>query len=127
MDDTGVDEATRAWLLSCVPTPPPSPERAEPAPEYPASEGPGAAVAEASGSQNELADDDGFKLWERNKPYFDTMRQAEGTLNVKKMNTQSGGQNNCLCYAFLVGSGELSPDNKRSDKSQKRPQMTTET
>lgn len=116
MDDAEIDEATRAWLLSCVPTPPPSPERAKPAPEFPALtlEFPRAGVAQASGSQIEKADDDGFSKWERSKPYFDTMKQAEGSLSVEKVYTAHGGRFNCLAFAYLVAGGQMEKNKQRS-------------
>ena len=43
-----------------------------------------------------------FTNFQRLSPFFSSSMHVEVELGLRKVNTQHGGKNNCLLYAFLV-------------------------
>ena len=50
---------------------------------------------------------DGSRDWYRAKPYWDTVKAAFADLGLHSVHTYTGGENNCLAYAYMVGSGDV--------------------
>ena len=113
-------EARIAELMSNAPTPPGSPAAGD--------DELGTQLAVTTGDLNEeeagLTDEavqlknkarhsSGEAEFRRSCPWWDNLKSAYADLSLRKVPTLHGGVNNCLCFSYMVGSGELAQDKQK--------------
>ena len=69
-----------------------------------------------------------FLEYNRNQPFFNSMKDVEGQLGLRKVDTKDGGgKNQCLFFAFLLANGDLLLRMQKTKYAPQAPQLCVHT